>query len=84
MNTDLGKVYIVGDDGTYQPLDHITDAELTPTDECVALDFSADVDEPSKWQDTSGQWHIGRIPTGGELTFKVLFHNNQRKQAGLI
>ncbi len=32
MNTEMGKVYIVDDDGTYQPLGHIADAELTPTD----------------------------------------------------
>ena len=32
MNMEMGKVYIANDDGTYQPLGHIEDAELTPTD----------------------------------------------------
>ena len=33
-----------------------------PTDDCVAIDFSTDIDKPNKWQSKDGQWHMGIIP----------------------
>lgn len=33
---------------------------------CVALEFSADINEPGKWQDKNGEWHIGRITENEE------------------
>lgn len=37
-----------------------------PTDDCVAIEFSADVNEPNKWQSKDGEWHTGKIPTKTE------------------
>lgn len=37
-----------------------------PTDDCVAIEFSTDVNEPTKWQSKDGKWHAGKIPTKTE------------------
>ena len=37
-----------------------------PTDDCVAIEFSADINEPNKWQSKDGEWHTGKIPTKTE------------------
>lgn len=34
---------------------------ITP-DDVYAVDFSTDIDEPSKWKDKDGIWHKGHIP----------------------
>lgn len=34
---------------------------ITP-DDVYAVDFSTDIDEPSKWKDKDGNWHKGQIP----------------------
>ena len=34
-------------------------------EEVEALEFSADIDTPGKWQDKDGEWHEGRIPQKG-------------------
>ena len=52
MNTELGKVYIVGNDGKYQPLGHIEDAELTPTDTFDGCDY------PKTINPISGEFHL--------------------------
>ena len=30
-------------------------------DDCIAIDFSGDMDKPNKWQDKDGNWHVGVI-----------------------
>ena len=52
MNTEIGKVYIANDDGTYQPLGHIEDAELTPTDTFDGCDYSKIINP------ISGEFHL--------------------------
>lgn len=32
------------------------------SDEVQAVEFSFDIDKPSKWQDKDGNWHEGIIP----------------------
>lgn len=37
-------------------------SEIITFDEVEALEFSADIDTPGKWQDKDGEWHEGMIP----------------------
>ena len=36
--------------------------EVKMIDDVIALDFSFNIDEPSKYQTKDGEWHTGMIP----------------------
>ena len=44
----------------------LTHIAKEPTDDCVAIEFSTDANEPNKWQSKDGEWHTGIIPTKTE------------------
>lgn len=45
---------------------NLTEVIKEPTDDCVAIEFSADINEPNRWQSKDGEWHTGKIPTKAE------------------
>lgn len=45
---------------------NLTEVIKEPTGDCVAIEFSTDINEPNRWQSKDGEWHTGKIPTKTE------------------